>query len=274
MITTTLAIAAGTMLVMAIILSFILGWANKKFKVEVDPKIEAVIEALPGVNCGGCGYLGCSDYAVAVVTDNDPVNKCTVGGEACAKDVANIMGVEVGEMVKLFAVVHCGAHTNDRLKTHEYRGEKRCAAAHQVAGVQGCTFGCLGFGDCVRACHYDAMHIKDGLATVDFNNCIGCGACSKVCPRTIIAIEGFKADQIPSVACSNKDKAKDAKAVCKTACVACKACTKLSELFIITDNLSKYNYGAYAEEHHEAALKAMEKCPTNCIHIIGESVKG
>lgn len=93
MIPTTLAIAAGTMLVMAVVLSFVLGWASKKFKVEVDPKIEAVRDVLPGVNCGGCGYLGCSDYAVAVVTDNDPVNKCTVGGDACAKSVADIMGL-------------------------------------------------------------------------------------------------------------------------------------------------------------------------------------
>ncbi len=137
MILVTLSIAAGTMLIMAVIFSFILGWANKKFKVEVDPKIESVLEALPGVNCGGCGYLGCSDYAVAIVTDNDPVNKCTVGGEPCAISVANIMGVEVGETIPVRAIVHCGAHSGDHLKSTEYRGEKRCAAAHQVAGVQG-----------------------------------------------------------------------------------------------------------------------------------------
>jgi len=113
MITVTLAIAAGTMLVMSVVLSFILGWANKKFKVEVDPKIESVLAVLPGANCGGCGYLGCSDYAVAIVTDNDPVNKCTVGGKACAMTVADIMGVEAGEMIRAYAVVHCGAHFED-----------------------------------------------------------------------------------------------------------------------------------------------------------------
>lgn len=270
MIFTTLFIAAGTMLVMAVILSYILGWANKKFKVEVDPKIEAVLEVLPGVNCGGCGYLGCSDYAVAIVTDNDPVNKCTVGGEACSKNLARIMGVEAGEIIPIFAIVHCGAHASDRLKTNEYRGEKRCIAAHQVAGVQGCTFGCLGFGDCVRACHYDAMHIVEGLATVEFNHCIGCGACSKVCPRSIITLTGFLADKIPVVACSNKDKAKDANAVCKTPCVACNACAKVSDLFTVADNLSKYDYGAYTQAQYEPAVKAMEKCPTHCIHFIGK----
>lgn len=270
MIIVTLAIAAGTMLVMAVILSSILGWANKTFKVEVDPKIESVLEILPGVNCGGCGYLGCSDYAVAVVTDNVPVNKCTVGGEACAASVAKIMGVEVGEMIPIQAIVHCGADASQRLQTTQYRGEKRCAAAHQVAGVQGCTFGCLGFGDCVRACNYHAIHIVEGLAVVDYTKCVGCGACSKVCPRKIITITGFKQDRIPSVACSNRDKAKDAKAVCTTPCVGCKACSKITDLFTITDNLSKYQYDNYDAQQYEDALRSMEKCPTHCIHFIGK----
>lgn len=273
MTTVTLAIAAGTMLVMGMILSYVLGWANKKFKVEVDPKIEEVLAVLPAVNCGGCGYLGCSDYAVAIVTDNDPVNKCTVGGEDCANKLAGIMGVEVGEMVKMFAVVHCGAETSDRLQSTLYRGEKRCTSAHLVAGVQGCTYGCLGFGDCVRACHYDAIHIENGLAKVDYTHCIGCGACAKVCPRNIITIIGFKSKSIPTVACSNKDMAKGAKAVCNKACIACKACSKQSDAFTINDNLAKYDYDAYTETDLEQALNAIEKCPTGCIHYIGDPVK-
>jgi electron transport complex protein RnfB len=266
----TISIAAGTMLIMALILSYVLGWANKRFKVEVDPKIESVLEALPGVNCGGCGYLGCSDYAVAVVTDNDPVNKCTVGGDACADSVAKIMGVDAGQIILIRAIVHCGAHGGDRLKLTPYRGEKRCSAAHQVAGVQGCTFGCLGLGDCVRSCNYDAIHLVGGLAVVNYENCIGCGACSKVCPRKIIAMTAFMEDKIPSVSCSNKDKAKDAKAVCTTSCIACKACSKITDIFKVVDNLSITAYDTYIAENHEDALKAIEKCPTNCIHLIGK----
>ncbi len=272
MIEVTLAIAAGTMLFMAVVLSYILGWANKKFHVEVDPTVESVLEVLPGANCGGCGYLGCSDYAVAVVTDDAPVNKCTVGGSDCAKNVAAIMGVEVGETVLFRAIVHCGASGRNRLETSEYRGEARCSAAHLVAGVQGCTYGCLGFGDCVRSCNYDAIHLEDKLAAVNYDNCIGCGACAKVCPRGIITIAGFKEDVVPTVACSNQDMAKDAKAVCKTPCIACKACVKQSDLFTIENNLSACDYDAYSLDHFDQAQKALEKCPTNCIHLLGKTV--
>jgi RnfABCDGE-type electron transport complex B subunit len=265
----SLGIAGASMLVMAMIFSYILGWANKKFKVEVDPKIEEVIEALPGANCGGCGYIGCSDYAVAIVTDNDPVNKCSVGGQACAQAIADIMGVEVGDMVALRAIVHCNAPASSRLGMTQYAGEKRCASAQQVAGVQGCTFGCLGYGDCVEVCNYDAIHIEDGLARVDYETCIGCGACTKACPRGIISIEGFKETTIPVVACSNKDKAKDAKAVCNNSCVGCRMCAKESDLFTISDNLSKCKYDDYSASKYEDAVKAVEKCPTGCIHFMG-----
>ncbi|WP_020585983.1 RnfABCDGE type electron transport complex subunit B [Desulfobacter curvatus] len=265
----SLGIAGASMLVMAMIFSYILGWANKQFKVQVDPKIEEVIEALPGANCGGCGYLGCSDYAVAIVADNDPVNKCAVGGQACAQAIADIMGVEVGDVVPLHAIVHCNAPVSSRLGMTQYMGEKRCASAQQVAGVQGCTFGCLGFGDCIEVCNYDAIHIVDGLARVDYEKCIGCGACTKACPRGILSVAGFKEEAIPVVACSNKDKAKDAKAVCNNACVGCKACAKESDLFTISDNLSKCNYDDYSAPKYEEAMKAIEKCPTGCIHFMG-----
>ena len=269
----TIAIAAGTMLVLAIIMSYILGWANKAFHVEVDPLVEAVLDALPGANCGGCGFLGCSEYAVAVVVDNAPVNKCPVGGDACAQDVAAIMGVEVTESVRYRPVIHCGAHLEDRLGKTEYRGEARCAAANLVAGIQGCTFGCLGLGDCVRVCNYDAIYIEDGLAVVDYERCVGCSACVKACPRSIIDMDGFKEDCIPTVTCSNKDKAKDAKAVCTTSCIGCRACTKFNDNFSVADNLARFNGESYAGEMEEDLLKAIKKCPTNSIHFVGKGEK-
>ncbi len=265
----TIAIAAATLFLLAIVVSWILGWANIKFKVEVDPKIEEVTEVLPGVNCGGCGYLGCSDYAVAIVNDGVPITSCSVGGPACAADIAAIMGVEAGEMAASYAVVHCGSGLKERLQLTDYRGEKNCLAVSQVAGVQGCAYGCLGYGDCVNACKYDAIHVVDGLATVDYNKCIGCGACVRICPRGIIAVVPFHEAVIPKVACSNKDAGKDSRAVCKKSCIACKACTKLSEIFTIDGSLSKADYNSYEASKYDDVLKAVEKCPTKCIEFAG-----
>ena len=156
----TIGLSAATMLVMAIVLSYILGWANKAFHVEVDPKVEAINEALPAANCGGCGYVGCGEYAEAVAAGEVPVNKCTVGGESCAAELAEIMGVEVTESYPYRPVVHCGARLDDRLQRSQYIGEQRCAPANLVTGIQGCTYGCLGFGDCYRACNFDAIEMS------------------------------------------------------------------------------------------------------------------
>ncbi|MFK5954106.1 MAG: RnfABCDGE type electron transport complex subunit B [Desulfobacterium sp.] len=266
----TIGIAAGTMLFMAVVMSYILGWANKKFHVEVDPRVEAVTEALPGANCGGCGFIGCSDYAVAIVANNAPVNKCPVGGAGCAADLASIMGVDVGEAVPSRAVVHCGAHTDDKAGKSEYRGEPRCAAAHLVAGIQDCTFGCLGFGDCVVACKYDAIHVNDGLATVDYNKCVGCGACVKACPRIIISMADFNEDKVPAILCSNRDKGKDVTSACTVGCMGCKACTKVSDIITMSGDLAILDASAYTYEKVEGAEKAVEKCPKNTIAFIGK----
>ncbi|MGD9212541.1 MAG: RnfABCDGE type electron transport complex subunit B, partial [Desulfobacteraceae bacterium] len=227
----TIALSATTMLIMALLFSYILGWANKAFHVEVDPRIDAIMEVLPGANCGGCGFVGCGAYADAVVTQGAEVNRCPVGGASCAASVAEIMGVEVSQSYPYRPIVHCGATYADRLLRSEYKGEQRCACANLVTDIQGCTYGCLGFGDCTRACNYDAIHVIDGLAVVDYEKCIGCGACAKACPRNIISINPFKAEQMLAVTCSNLDAGKDVKKVCKVGCLACKACERVSNLF-------------------------------------------
>ena len=270
MIVVTIAIAAGTMLVMAVIMSYVLGWANKKFHVEVDPRVEAVIDALPGANCGGCGYLGCSDYAVAIVMDNVPVHKCPVGGEACAAVIANIMGIEVGEALVYRPVVLCGAKCDDRKGKTTYQGEKRCAAATLVAGVQGCTFGCLGFGDCVQACNYDAIHVNDGLAVVDYDACVGCGACARACPRNIITIVKFTEKEVPVAACSNRDKGKNVSVVCDKGCIGCKACTRKSNIFSMDGTLTVTDYEHYSQDRIDDVRQAIEKCPNGCISYVGK----
>ncbi|MGB9500218.1 MAG: RnfABCDGE type electron transport complex subunit B [Dissulfuribacterales bacterium] len=263
-------LAAAIMLAMALVFSFVLVWANSAFQVEVDPRIDAVMDALPGANCGGCGFIGCGEYAEAVV-DGVAVNKCVVGGESCSADLAQIMGVEVGVALPFRPIVHCGAHYDDRLGRSEYYGEPKCAAANIVADVQGCTYGCLGFGDCASACNYDALHVIDGLATVDYEKCVGCGACAKVCPRNIITITPFKAERMLAVTCSNKDKGKDITKVCTVGCIGCGACARISDLFTIEDNLSTINYDAYEPECGLDVIKACDKCPRKRLVFVGKS---
>ena len=120
----TLGLSAGTLFAMAVVFSYILGWASRKFYVEVDPRVTAIMEVLPGANCGGCGFVGCSDYAEAIVGADAPVNKCPVGGEGCAAQVAGIMGVELKETLPFRPIVHCGAHTEDKLQRHTYWGSR------------------------------------------------------------------------------------------------------------------------------------------------------
>jgi electron transport complex protein RnfB len=262
-------LAAGTLLVMALALSYVLGWANTAFHVEVDSRVEAVLIALPGVNCGGCGYIGCADYAEAVVS-GDLINKCTVGGDACAADLAGIMGVELSVAYPLRAVIHCGAHYADRLGRSPYIGEARCMAANIVADVQGCTYGCLGFGDCTRACDYDALHIIDGLSTVNYDNCVGCGACAKVCPRNIITITPFKAVRMLAVTCSSNDEGRDVRRVCTVGCLGCGTCSRISSLFKIENNLSTIDYDEYSPECSLDIIEACEKCPRKRLEFVGK----
>ncbi len=259
----TISLASGTMLIMAVIFSYILGWANKTFAVEVNEKVEAINNVLPGANCGGCSYVGCNDYAEAIVLKGEDVNKCTVGGSGCANAIAEIMGVEAVESAPLRPVVLCLAKNDEKKGMNEYKGETSCLAATFVSGIQDCVYGCLGLGDCVAACDYDAISIKDGSVTIDYSACIGCGACSRACPRSVISMVPFKGEKIYAVFCSNKEKAKAVKNVCDVGCIGCAICSKKSDIFEMDGNLSRINYDKFdAMENPEAFAEAVEKCPS------------
>jgi len=244
--TVTLILAAVILALLAVGMGWVLGWANRVFHVEVDPKVEAIQAALPGANCGGCGYVGCGAYAEAVASGEEPeVDLCGPGGTACAQKIAEIIGVQITETWPYKAVVHCAAHWDDRLEKMDYTGEMTCAAANLVAGYQGCTYGCLGLGDCERACDYDAIHVVDGLSTVDYEACVGCKACSLACPRNIITMVPFKRSEMLVVACSNHDMGKDVSKVCTVGCLGCMACTRESDLMQMDNNLSSICYDDY-----------------------------
>jgi len=262
-------LAAGTMLALSLLAGWVLGWANRKFHVEMDPRVEEALALLPGANCGGCGFLGCAEYAAAVVSGQAGPDKCGPGGQACAKAIAGLLGLEFKESYPQRAVVHCRAHGDERLKRHDYRGEPTCTSANLVAGVQGCTYGCLGLGDCERACKYDAIHVIDGLATVDYDKCVGCRACARACPRNIISMVPFKAEVMLVVACCNKDFGKDVRAVCKVGCTGCGACAKLSELFTMAGHLPTVDYDKYLPDQPDQFLKAYQKCPAKTLLAVG-----
>lgn len=265
----TIILAAGTMLLLSVLAGHALGWANRVFRVQTDPRLDAVIAALPGANCGGCGYVGCNEYAAAVVAAQADVSKCTVGGVSCAAALARILGVELKPTWPYRPVVHCGATYAERLKRGDYRGEATCGAANVISGVQGCAYGCLGLDDCQRSCDFDAIHVKDGLAVVNYDKCVGCGACERACPRHIISMVPFKAERMLVVACSNRDFGKDVRAVCKVGCIGCKACQKLNELFEVEDNLSTIDYDDYDPQKMPELNAVVARCPMKRIIFVG-----
>jgi RnfABCDGE-type electron transport complex B subunit len=266
--TVTVLLAACVLGLLAIAVAWILGWANQAFHVKVDARVAAVNDALPGANCGGCGYVGCGEYAEAVVAGTADLNLCAPGGSGCTEKLSQIMGVTVEHALPYRAVIHCAATRDQRLQQTPYEGEMTCAAANLVADVQGCIYGCLGLGDCSRACPYDAIHVENGLAKVDYEKCIGCKKCSAVCPRNIISMVPFKAERMLVVACSNKDFGPEVKAVCEVGCIGCKACSKHAIAMEMEGFLPIIDYDAYGAETDFAM--AMEKCPRESMIFVGK----
>ena len=239
---------------------------------ERDPVVEAIEAVLPGANCGGCGLAGCGAYAEAVVADHALMGKCGPGGEALVHKMAEILGIEATAGAPMRAIVHCSAHSDDMISGTKYDGLEGCMEAQMVGGAIGCTYGCLGQGDCVKACDFDAIHIIDGLAVVDYTKCVGCGACETACPRNIISIEAMVADPLLVVGCKSHDKAKEVRGYCKVGCIGCTVCAKKApELFTMDNALPVLNYEKY--ETAQGREEAVEKCPRNLFVYVGKNAK-
>ena len=165
----------------------ILSVASKIFEVKKDPREEAILSHLAGANCGGCGYPGCAGCAAAILAGNAPVNACAPAGPDNAAAIAEIMGVEAGASVAMKAVVGCSGTCEKTGKQFEFEGIHSCQAVKGLYGGDGmCKFGCLGYGDCVSVCAFDAIHVVDNLASIDYDKCVNCGECVAVCPRKLI----------------------------------------------------------------------------------------
>jgi Na+-translocating ferredoxin:NAD+ oxidoreductase RNF subunit RnfB len=238
--------------------------ASEKLRVQVDPKVERIREALPGIDCGACGFAGCGSYAKAVAANPELIGRCAPGGAAVAARIGGILSLQVeGSDFPLRPVVHCNAHTGDKTYLAKYDGIPSCRAANTLSNAQACKFGCLGYGDCVRACQFDALHMVDGLATVDYEKCTGCTACSNACPRNLIEMVPFSSDSMITVACHSKENGKVVRSMCKVGCIGCGLCGKICDQFSVTDYLAHLNYTTYRRDGYMET--AQEKCPTRVI---------
>lgn len=252
---------------LGLVSSVILYFIAQRFKVFEDPRIDTVQEALPAANCGGCGFAGCRNFAEALVkSDSFEGLNCPVGGNEVMTNIAAILGREAVEVDPMVAVLLCQGSPDHRPRTSRYDGVKDCRIAHSLyIGETDCSYGCLGYGDCVTACNFDAMHMDPvtQLPVINDEKCTSCGACVKACPRKIIELrKKFKKDRKIYVACVSCDKGGPARRACKVACIACNKCFNVCEF----DAIKIENNLAYIDSFKcTFCRKCAEVCPTNSI---------
>lgn len=252
---------------LALISAVILYFIAQKFKVFEDPRIDEVQAVLPAANCGGCGFAGCRSLAEALVkADTFEGLNCPVGGAEAMNNAAKILGKVAPVIDPLIAVLLCNGTPENRPRTSKYTGASDCRISNNLyIGETDCSYGCLGFGDCERACSFDALHIDvlTGLPVIVDDKCIACGACIKACPKNIIELRNkAKKERKIYVACSNCDKGGPARRACKVACIACSKCVKVCEFGAITIE----NNLAYIDAKKcTFCRKCVTECPTNSI---------
>jgi Na+-translocating ferredoxin:NAD+ oxidoreductase RNF subunit RnfB len=241
----------------------VLAVASVKLRVYVDPRVTAINEVLPGANCGGCGFPGCSGYAAGVVKDGASPDLCAPGGAELACEVAKVMGRTVEEKERMIAICHCQGTRERSPDRWTYDGPVTCSTAHALhGGPKTCIYGCLGYGDCVKACQFNALVPGiDGIPVTIPERCTGCGACLRACPRGLMKMIPDKVGIY--LACMNRDKAKAAKSACKVGCTACKLCVKKGPeggiVMAEGANLPEIQYGVITDWP-----EANDICPQNC----------
>lgn len=248
--------------IIGLVAGVILTVAAKLMYVPVDERVSAIREVLPGANCGACGFAGCDDYANALVGEpNLSPNMCPVGGSQVGIQIARIVGSEAESMEPLTAIVKCNGTFDNTTEIMKLDGMKTCRGVDMFyGGHRACNYGCLGMGDCVRICDFNAISIINGVAVVDRNKCAGCGMCVKECPNHVIVMEKKKDETF--ILCMNKDRGPVTMKKCSVGCIGCGKCKKVckSDAIFIKDNL--------AEMDGEKCINCgacVKECPTNAI---------
>lgn len=239
----------------------------KKLSVHEDPRVEILLDALPGANCGACGYAGCAGYAEALASGQEKnPGKCAPGGQDVANKVAHILGLDAVSVEKRVAKLMCNGSLENAIRRAEYNGINSCRVADMtIKGDKGCIYGCLGFGDCVKACKFGAMYLgDDGLPHIIEEKCTACGKCVEACPRGIIEL--VPQDRKVFVFCKSLDRGPVAKSYCKVACIGCGLCVKQAP----EGSMKLENNLAYIIDSHkvdEVAEKVIGVCPTGAIAL-------
>ena len=271
-------IAVAALAILGFVLALLLFVVSKRFAVKEDPRIGQVLEVLPGANCGGCGFPGCGGMAAACVKAADAGSleglNCPVGGAECMEQVAGILGMEVAAAAPKLAIVRCNGTCEKRPHVRAYDGVTSCRVANTTCmGETQCSYGCLGCGDCVAACQFDALHMnpETGLPEVDAEKCTACGACQKACPRGIMevrTVSGANKDAFV-VTCMNMDKGAEAMKICARSCIACKKCQNAcgSDAVHVGNNVAYINPDACV-----LCGACFEACPRGAIASV--SIKG
>lgn len=240
----------------------ILSYAGEKLKVFIDPKIEKIREALPGANCGGCGYTGCDPFAEAVVKQEAKPSGCPVGGGETTENICAILGVEPTTEAPKTAYIKCGGNCNNSINEYNYDGIIDCNIAVQLAGdtPKTCKYGCLGLTSCSKVCEFDAINIVNGVAVVDKDKCVACGACISQCPKSLIDIIPTKSTV--HVSCNSNDKGVKVKKGCQVGCIGCGLCVKACKFDAIhVDNfIASIDYDKCV-----LCTLCVKKCPTSAI---------
>lgn len=247
---------------LGLLFGILLGIAARIFAVEKDPKAEEILAVLPGANCGACGFPGCSGLAAAMAKGEAPANACKAGGASVAEVVARITGLEVSTEDRNIARLICRGSHSQAVHRAEYVGLNDCRSAKSFGfGGKACTFGCLGLGNCTRACPFGAITMgADGLPVIDANTCTGCGVCVQTCPQSVLAL--VPARNKVFVACSSTAPGREVRKVCKAGCIGCRICEKTCEhdAIHVDNNLAKIDYSKCTN-----CGRCVEKCPQKII---------
>ena len=258
----TFATAIILLSVTGLICATLITVASKLMFVKVDPRMEKVKKALPGANCGACGFSSCESYAEALISGEAAANLCPPGGDEVCETISAILGIDAGGgLSKKLAIVHCIGDAVTVEDKVDYVGINTCfAAAKYYGGHRSCTFGCIGFGDCVHVCPSSAICVESKLARIDPRKCSGCGVCLKVCPTGVISVESGPVHVV--VMCKNTEKGASLKDKCKKGCIGCRKCVKVcpAEAITISDSLAVIDYAKCT-----GCRECIDACIKKCI---------